>query len=172
MLFHLKGDNKGRPKPVDAVEWASISSFCRITVAVVLLGSLVVSGVGWFTGTPGFPKHPWSGLWFMFRQGNPHVGPASMFIKREDGSREELDMSQWFRFKLFGDMTRFDGVVWTGQMLTRMGEFVAAKMNAAGQLEGDVAGFEIVRQWWAVLPDGQVKEGSIQEAVYTIDFHD
>ena len=95
-----------------------------------------------------------------------------MFIKREDGSREELDMNRWFKFKPFGERNRFDEVFWTEQALAKVGEFVAAKLNAAGQLDGDVTGFEIVRQWWVVLPDGGVQDGSIQEVVHPIDFHD
>ncbi len=115
---------------------------------------------------------PWGGLWFMFTGKLPHVGPTRMYIKRRDGSREELDMSRWFKFKSWKDVNRFDAMRWTDHSIARTCEFVASKLNTTGQLEANVTGFEVVRTWWDVLPNGRLREGSIQESVYQIDFHD
>ena len=133
------------------------TSVGRVVFAVIFLGSIVISGVGWLTDNPGYPKRPWSVMWFMFGKAHPYGSDTRVYLVLENGEEQEVDMNQWFKYEvvpqpLIGSAVskkRYSALPWDDYNTAKLAAFVAQKSRKS-MLKGRLKMVKVVHRWWPI----------------------
>jgi hypothetical protein len=160
-----KGDEEARQKIGGRryiisrkILFAKIISACKVVFAIIYLGSIIISGVGWLTNTPGYPNRPWYAMWFMFDKAYPYGSDTRVYLVPENGEEQEVDMDQWFKYEVVprplmgtpASRKRYSTLAWGINNAAKLAVFVAKKNSQTPMLEGRLKMVKVVHRWWPI----------------------